>query len=385
MTKPLALIAGAGIAGLSAAWWLDNAGWECIVIERAPEIRDGGYLITISGPGYQTIKKMGLLDRLAKLSQTFDCNIISDNNGKELRRIRYEDVNGGLESLAIRRTDLARALAESLPENVSIRYDQTISDIVDQRDTVRVVLNSGDVINASILIGADGFRSQIRQMFCMDSTCLHSLGYSYAAYDCGTESQFGQTCLSFNRPGHADFVYSLRDGQAVAMHIWSDERDEHKQRQDKFKLIREITTGAPTPVQQALERAEKASVSPIIDRVALTVLPHWSKGRILLLGDAAHCLTLVSGQGAGTALLSAEILGNEFKKTADVAQAIANHEKVLRPIVERLQEYTRRMAAFYIPKGAISYGFRNLLLKFMPYSWIISWHANNIRKETRLT
>lgn len=385
MTKPLALIAGSGIAGMSAAWWLDKAGWQCIIIEKAPEIRDGGYLITISGHGYQTIKKMNLLDRLTKLSQTFDCNVISDNNGKELCRIRYDDVHGGLETLAIRRGDLARALAEALPETVIIRFGRTINNIIEQGDTVRAVLDNGDIIDASILIGADGFHSQIRRKFWTDSDCLESLGYSYATYDYGAESKLGSTCLSFNRPGHADFVYSCRDKQGIAMHIWSEERDEDRRRQDKFGLLREITMGTPAPVQEAVDNAERVAASPVIDRVAQVVLPIWSRGRVLLLGDAAHCLTLISGQGAGTALLSAEILGNELGKTTDISQAFANHEKKLRPVVERLQAYTRKMAAFYIPKSTISYFFRNLILWLMPYSWLISWHFSSIKQEIDLT
>ena len=60
MTRPLALIVGAGVAGLTAAWWLDRAGWRSIIVERAPDLHDGGYMMGLSGQGYATACRMGL-------------------------------------------------------------------------------------------------------------------------------------------------------------------------------------------------------------------------------------------------------------------------------------------------------------------------------------
>ena len=57
---PLALIAGAGIAGLAAAWWLHHIGWRVHVVERASHLRDGGHMMGLSGPGLGTARRMGL-------------------------------------------------------------------------------------------------------------------------------------------------------------------------------------------------------------------------------------------------------------------------------------------------------------------------------------
>ncbi|KIX04950.1 uncharacterized protein Z518_05821 [Rhinocladiella mackenziei CBS 650.93] len=385
MTKPLALIAGAGIAGLSAAWWLDKAGWRSIVIERAPSIRVGGYVMTISGLGYETLKRMSLLDGLRAASQSFEHNVISDNYGKELCRIRYSDVHGGLESLAVRRDDLARSLADALPDTCSIRFEETISHATDEGDKIRAVLGGGDVIEANLLIGADGFRSKIREQFWKDGDSLEPLGYYYAAYNFGEEAETHNDCHSFNSPGHLDMLFALRDKGMTGMHIWREERNLLENRQNKFDILREITTGGVPQVCNAIDRAEKANVSPVMDSLNLVTLPRWSQGRVLLLGDAAHCLTLLSGQGAGMAIVSAEILGRELMKTTNISQALLNHETKLRPSIERLQTRTRTMAGFYIPKTVFSYRLRNLLLKLMPYSWIVSYHVNTLKAEIDLT
>jgi 2-polyprenyl-6-methoxyphenol hydroxylase-like FAD-dependent oxidoreductase len=68
MTKPGALIVRAGIAGLASARWLDKAGWQSIVIERAETFRIGGYTMTISRPGYKDVKHMNLLGELQSRS-----------------------------------------------------------------------------------------------------------------------------------------------------------------------------------------------------------------------------------------------------------------------------------------------------------------------------
>lgn len=156
-------------------------------------------------------------------------------------------------------------------------------------------------------------------------------------------------------------------------------------RELRFKVLRDITKGAPPLVTTILDRAEKSRSTPIIDTLTMVNLKQWSKGRILLLGDSAHCLSLISGQGACMALASAELLSVELTNTKDVAQALVNHEKKLRPIIEKLQERTRKMAGIYIPTSLLKYHLRNMFLKLMPYSWIVSWHVKNIRCEAGLT
>lgn len=86
--KPRALIVGAGISGLAAAWWLDQAGWTSILIERAPAIREGGYVVGLSGLCIQTIKRMGLFEQFDAITYRFKENVIKDSSGRELIRFR---------------------------------------------------------------------------------------------------------------------------------------------------------------------------------------------------------------------------------------------------------------------------------------------------------
>lgn len=113
-------------------------------------------------------------------------------------------------------------------------------------------------------------------------------------------------------------------------------------------------------------------------------LPKWSKGRVLLLGDAAHCLTLVSGQGAGMALTSAEMLGNALRSAPDLASALERHETALRPIINRLQARSRKMAFFFIPRGKFAFHLRNAVMRHMPRAWLGRYFTSAIKAEIAL-
>ncbi|CAG9957025.1 unnamed protein product [Clonostachys rosea f. rosea IK726] len=329
--KPRAIIVGAGISGLSAAWWLDRAGWSSILIDKSPTIRDGGYMMSLSGLGYKTVHRMDL--NLESIIYTFDENTMQDHKGRELIRLRYKDFHG-VDSIALCRGDLSQALLQALPASATLRLGETVAELVDEGDSVQATLASGETLEGDLLIGADGIRSAIRDQLWKGEDCLDQLGYSYAAYDVDAvddESKLQSSCDSFASPGRIDNFYYLRNERVAALHIWRNEATQPQDRELRFKILRNITKGASPLVTTILDRAEKSGSTSIID--TLTV---WSKGRVMLLADSAHCLSLISGQGACMALASAELLSVELTNTKDVAQALVNHEKKLRPIIEKL-------------------------------------------------
>ncbi|OAA56254.1 2-polyprenyl-6-methoxyphenol hydroxylase [Niveomyces insectorum RCEF 264] len=385
-TKPRALIVGAGIAGLAAAWWLDKAGWTSVIIERHESIRDGGYVMVLSGPSCETINQMDLKDSLKEVSYTFNENVISDGAGHEILRIQYKDIHGGSNTFATCRDDLARILFKALPESAVVRFSETLQNVSDHDNKIQATLGNGETIEADLLIGADGLRSSVRDRFWNGEDCLEHLGYTYAVYDIDDKKKLRSDCVSFNRPGHMDVLYQLRNNRQAALHIWRDDAVQLHDRASRMQAVRDaIAEGGVKLINDAVDSAEQAGCTPVIDGLIMVNLPKWSKGRVLLLGDAAHCLTLMSGQGAGMALASAEVLGKELMATKDVSEALANHEKKIRPVVKRLQDRSRSLAAMFIPRGWFRYYLRNLFLKFMPYSWIISWFMNSAKAELELT
>lgn len=383
MSSPFAIIVGAGVAGLSAAWWLNRAGWRTMIVERAADLRDGGYMLGLSGPGYETAGRMGLTDALEKVSYRINENVYRDRRGRELLRLRYRDFLKGVPYLAIRRNDLIMVLNEAVGDRTERRFGATVAAIDPGGDKARITLSGGAVIEADLVIGADGFRSATRQMvFGVDDSQFEHLGYRFAVFDIDDTLKLEADFLSFAEPGHLAEYYALRGDRLAAMHVWRDRDAKALPTEDRWEMLQRVSATSHPMVRQFL-KAGADGEQPIIDSLTMVNLPHWSKGRFTLLGDSAHCLTLVSGQGAGMALTSGEILAQELAK-APVQEALAGHDRRLRPSIARLQQRSRKMAAIFIPETPLAFHTRNIVLRHMPRSWLGKYFANSIRSEIEL-
>lgn len=383
MSSPFAIIVGAGVAGLSAAWWLNRAGWRTMIIERGADLRDGGYMLGLSGPGYETAGRMGLTTALEKVSYKINENVYRDRRGRELLRLRYRDFLKDLPYLAIRRNDLIMVLDEALGSDTERRFGTSVEAIDPGTNKASVTLSDGSTMTADLVIGADGFRSTTRRLvFGADDSQFEHLGYRFAVFDVDDTLKLEADFLSFAEPGHLAEYYALRGDRLAAMHVWRDREAKAQPTEDRWGMLERVSATSHPMVRQFLKIGAHGE-QPIIDSLTMVNMPSWSKGRFTLLGDSAHCLTLVSGQGAGMALTSGEILVHELAK-ASVPDALAAHDRRLRPSITRLQQRSRRMAAIFIPETSFAFHARNIMLRHMPRSWLGKYFANSIRSEIEL-
>lgn len=378
-----AIIVGAGIAGLAAAWWLDRIGWSSTIVERAPDLRSGGYMLGLSGPGYETARRMGLLPALQQAAYRIHENVYRDRHGCELLRLRYGEFLQGLSYLALLRTDLVRILREALPATASLRFGETECEVEETAAGVRVTLADGTVLPGDLLIGADGFRSGIRQRhFGPDSAFHEPLGYRFATYPLEDALGLGESFLSYAEPGQMAEYYGLRSGGLAALQIWRDSDDALVLPEERWPLLKRVAGASHPTVTQLIESCEN-SVTPQVDSLTMVAMPSWNRGRIVLLGDAAHCLTLISGQGAGMAMASAEMLSQELARRS-IDAALAEHHRRLSPAIARLQQRSRHMARVFIPDGRLAFRLRNIVLRYMPRRWLGRYFLNAIKKEIAL-
>ncbi|KAL4933190.1 uncharacterized protein BDV17DRAFT_104660 [Aspergillus undulatus] len=385
MSRPLAVIVGAGIAGLSTAWWLDQAGWDSIIIERASSLRENGYIITLCGLCLGTLERMGLRERLGTAACAFNENAFRDNKGRELLRLSYRDIMRDIPFINLRRSELVRVLADALPATASIRFNETVDEVIEHGDKVEVKLSSGDRVTADLLVGADGFRSVVRPYVANES--LEPLGYRMAVYDIQSDLDLEPDCVSFTAPGHLDVFYRLPGERLVALNIWRDDNTEAetRPRDDRFALLQQVCRGSHSQVQDILEFAKEGGPTPVIDSLTLVNPPAWSKGRTVLIGDAAFCLTLLSGQGAGMTLVASEVLGDALKSSSNISHALSEYERKMRPAIARLQTRVRSMAAMYVPKSPAAFHARNLFLRVVPRSLLARFHRTAIENEISST
>ncbi|GGS97278.1 FAD-dependent oxidoreductase [Planobispora rosea] len=355
------LICGAGIAGLTLAWWLRRGGAEVTVVERAAGPRSDGYMIDFFGSGYDVAERMGILGTLREIAADIDELVYADPRGRRAGGLRYASARAvlGGRVLSLMRGGLETVIRASLDPGVEIRYGTSITEIRDVPDGVEAELTDGTVFRADLLAGADGIHSVVRRLaFGPEDRYLSALGYHTASYlirDAGLAEQVGRRAILVGVPDRQAGVYPTRDGALAAFLVHAcpatalpaDPRTEIASRyRDMGELTDRLLAHCPE--------------DPYYDCVAQIRMPGWSRGRTVLLGDAAHAVSLMAGQGASMAMggaytLAVELLG------ADTGAALERYERRMRPFVLAKQESGRTSAEWMVPHQAWRIALRNRL------------------------
>jgi len=183
------LISGAGIAGPALAFWLKAGGFEPTLIERAPALRPGGYVIDFWGLGYDIAERMGLIGEINRIGYHVQEMRIVDDAGRRLAGFGtrvFSELTGG-RYVTLQRSDLSRLLFDRIKGDTDILFDDEIVAIEERSDHVRVELKHAGLRRYDYVIGADGLHSAVRKLaFGPQSQFETDLGYRVAAFEaCG--------------------------------------------------------------------------------------------------------------------------------------------------------------------------------------------------------
>jgi 2-polyprenyl-6-methoxyphenol hydroxylase-like FAD-dependent oxidoreductase len=295
-----AVVCGAGIAGLALARQLSTRGWDVVVVEKAPGPRTQGYMIDFFGAGYDAAEAMGVLPRFRQLGYHVEEARFVDGTGRRRARLRYEQFVRGVgdRMMSIMRPDIELALRQSLPDTVKIRYATTLTHIEDGTDRVRVTLAGGEVLDADLLVGADGIHSTVRALvFGEERNFLHYLGFHTAAYtfhDPAIHAKVRDAFWLTDSVGRQMGLYGLRDGR-VATFVVHRSTDPTLPA-DPVATLRAEYDSLGWVVPDALAQCPPAG-EVYYDQVAQIRMPRWHRGRVVLVGDACYAVSLLAGQG----------------------------------------------------------------------------------------
>jgi 2-polyprenyl-6-methoxyphenol hydroxylase-like FAD-dependent oxidoreductase len=359
------LISGASVAGPTLAYWLTRRGHAVTVVELAPRLRASGYPIDVRGSAITVAERMGVLPRLRDLSvDTERTDFVNADNkvtgGLDLRALRTA---AGVRDIELRRGDLVGALYDATKDDVEYRFGDSIRTIEQDSDGALVEFEHGQAERFDLVVGADGLHSQVRRLaFGPEAGFTKYLG-SYVG-GAAVDSRFGvaERCVLYNTPGKAAGVYRFGD-DATAIFLFHSKQltydyrnaDEHK------ALLAAEFTGGGWLVDDLLSQVLAAD-DFYFDSLSQIRMPQWSRGRVVLVGDAGYAPALVSGSGTTLAMVGAYLLAGQLA-TGDHRQAFATYEAAHRPLVTRSQRSANYGEGLLLPGTAGAIRRRDLLSK----------------------
>jgi 2-polyprenyl-6-methoxyphenol hydroxylase-like FAD-dependent oxidoreductase len=365
-------ISGAGIAGPALAFWLQKMGHEPTLIEDAASFRSGGYVIDFWGVAYDVAERMDLIAPIRAVGYDVKEVRLVNERGKVaggfsadvFRRMTHDRYT----SLA--RGDLAKVIYDNVCDKVETLFGESVLSIEDTGSEVVVGLASGSSRRLDLIVGADGLHSQVRRLVWGEHQLFErALGYHIAAFEVvGYPHRDPNVYVSYAEPGLSVSRFAMRDNRSLFLLVFADQHlPSHEPHDDAARksALRSVfgRCGWETPeIMDALNTTEEV----YFDQVSQTEVPNWSRGRAVLIGDAAACSSLLAGEGTGLALTQAYVLAGELQRSgSDTAEAFGAYEARLRRFVTEKQRSARRFVSSFAPKTAFGIWLRGLATKLM--------------------
>jgi 2-polyprenyl-6-methoxyphenol hydroxylase-like FAD-dependent oxidoreductase len=361
------LISGASVGGPALAYWLSRYGFHPTLVERAPQLRDGGYTVDFRGAAHlRVLAKMGILDAI-KARQTHLSRItMVDQQGRPVVRIPAHVFAGDVEIL---RGDLARILYQATRGTTEYLFGDSITHLDERPGGVRVWFEHSPPRTFGLVIGADGLHSNVRRLaFGEHDRFIEDLGFYVSTFPAPNTFGLDHAGLLCSVPGRTSGVFSAGDGQAIAQlyftapHISFHHGDTTQQKQIVARAFGDMGWRVPE-LLAAMEEAPDF----YFDSVSQVQLNRWSAGRVGLLGDAA-CAAGPGGNGTGNAVVAAYVLAGELAMAGgDHRPAFERYQQRLRSYVARGQKQARGGKDFLAPPTAKKIAQLQRFYKMLPY------------------
>jgi len=335
-----AVIIGAGVAGPATALALRKCGIESTVYEAYDGTASGiGGMLSVAPNGLATLGIIGVT--LDNVGQPIRRQVIAEANGREM--FGFDGLPGLPPTRVLQRDELHAALRDrAVAEGIRIVHGKRLAVVEETPREIVAHFGDGETARGDVLIGADGIRSKVRTLIDPFAPAPRYVGFlGLGGLAVGTDCDapldtmyfvFGKRAFMgyWRRPDGVVWFSNLpreqplyaAEAREIPASVWLDE------------LKHVYADDVPGRDLVAHTRAEHVFVLGAQD--VLPPVPHWHRGRMVLVGDSAHAPSSSSGQGASLALESSVELARCLRDCETPSGAFAAYERLRRPRVEAI-------------------------------------------------
>lgn len=366
------VVVGAGIGGLATSIALGSSDVELVVLERAADLAkvELGAGITLWPNAMSILDRLGVGAEIRRHGAVLSCFEQRSARGRLLSRWPLEEMAHrlGAPVCAINRPDLHAALVEGAGQQVRTGCD--VDGFEQASGTVDVSLSGGGSESGDVLIGADGIESTIRTQLLGDQAPRHSgltMWRANVPYD---ESIAPSVDFIAWWGSGAKFVIFRSGPERLS---WEGIVTSAPGRQDApgqtKQAVHERFAGFVDPVHRVIDATAEQSIfrTDVCDRPPDE---QWGRGRVTLLGDAAHPMTFAVGQGAAQALEDALAIGRTLGGGGDLEAALRQYERPRIVRAAHFQTMAWRLARAGALEGRVAQALRNAAFTLSsPIGW----------------
>jgi 2-polyprenyl-6-methoxyphenol hydroxylase-like FAD-dependent oxidoreductase len=357
------LIIGCGVAGPVLAMFLKRAGIEATIYEGRPSARDdAGAFLGLAPNARDVLQTLGIREQIEAIGLPSPRIAFLNHKGKQLG-INPQPV------VTLKRGKLGQGLREAAQhEGIRIEWNKRLMSLEQTDDKVTAHFEDGSTAEGDFLVGCDGTLSNVRTAILPDSPpphYTHIIGSGAYTRVPGLESTNGTMYMTFCL--NSFFGYQVADDGEV---WWFDnyyqkrepEPGEIESTPDEELKARLIELHKPDhhPIEEIIASTEMNIIRWSV--VEMPPLSTWYKGRVVLVGDAAHAMGPHSGQGGSMAMEDSIVLAKCLRDISDIGDAFATYQEIRKERVEYVVDVTRRTGDRKEPPGWFGRLTRDLIL-----------------------
>jgi 2-polyprenyl-6-methoxyphenol hydroxylase-like FAD-dependent oxidoreductase len=374
-TPRRALIIGAGPGGLTAAVALRRVGIDATVFERTSELGRAPGGLAVQSNALRALTKLGIGDHITRVGTPLRSTEIYNSRGKLILQLPVGEVTDarGAPTLAVSRGDLQIALSEAV-DNGHIQLGSECTGVEQDADGVTARFADGRTERGVLVVGADGGRSVVRKHVYgdQDAPRRYSGVTAWRSVVNLKSDLLPVGAIRFYYGPARQFTLAAIDGQRAFWGFVNTEPAGGKDPPDGVRrILCDLLKDFPAITREVVEATPDDGIirTDVYDRDPEKT---WVKGRVALLGDAAHLTTPFVGEGASITMEDAVALAKELSLTGGLTDqqmldtALESYQHVRQPRCSDIVLASRRLGRIYLSTNPALIRVRDAVMSRLP-------------------